>query len=97
MLQQMMQKLDQVRNGVDLMLSYLPSGSHGSGIGEVSDQWFHVLSVIVTSQPKSYLISRRAEPPTEKEVLQSLALAQMKKINAAKLEENRRKEMIAAG
>ena len=40
---------------------------------------------------------RRAEPPTEKEVLQSLALAQMKKINAAKLEEQRRSEMLAAG
>ena len=40
---------------------------------------------------------RRAEPPTEKEVLQSLALAQMKKINAAKLEETRRDEMLAAG
>ena len=40
---------------------------------------------------------RRAEPPTEKEVLQSLALSQMKKINAAKLEETRREEMTAAG
>ena len=40
---------------------------------------------------------RRAEPPTEKEVLQSLALSQMKKINAAKLEETRRDEMLAAG
>ena len=28
---------------------------------------------------------RRAEPPTEKEVLQSLAMSQMKKINAAKV------------
>ena len=44
-----------------------------------------------------YNLTRRAEPPTEKEVLQSLALAQMKKINAAKLEENRRSEMIGAG
>ena len=42
-------------------------------------------------------VVRRAEPPTEKEVLQSLALAQMKKINAAKLEETRRDEMLAAG
>ena len=41
--------------------------------------------------------TRRAEAPTEKEVLQSLALAQMKKINAAKLEEQRRSEMLAAG
>ena len=40
---------------------------------------------------------RRADPPTEKEVLQSLALGQMKKINAAKLEEQRRAEMMSAG
>lgn len=46
---------------------------------------------------ESWLRHRRAEPPTEKEVLQSLALSQMKKINAAKLEETRREEMTAAG
>lgn len=46
---------------------------------------------------ESWLRHRRAEPPTEKEVLQSLALSQMKKINAAKLEEQRRAEMMAAG
>ena len=46
---------------------------------------------------KIFSLTRRAEPPTEKEVLQSLALGQMKKINAAKLEEQRRSEMLAAG
>ena len=46
---------------------------------------------------ESWLRHRRAEPPTEREVLQSLALSQMKKINAAKLEDQRRAEMLAGG
>ena len=55
----------------------------------------HQMSVDVSNG--GMMCVRRAEPPTEKEVLQSLALAQMKKINAAKLEETRRDEMLAAG
>merc|ERR1712142_196226 len=46
---------------------------------------------------ESWLRHRRAEPPSEKEVMQSLAIAEMKKINAAKLEDARHKEMLAAG
>ena len=49
------------------------------------------------SEWESWLRHRRADPPTEKQVMQSLAMAEMKKINAAKLEEIRHKEMIAAG
>ena len=46
---------------------------------------------------ESWLRHRRANPPSEKEVMQSLALAEMKKMNAAKLEEARHAEMVAAG
>merc|ERR1712107_463102 len=49
------------------------------------------------SEWESWLRHRRPEPPTEKEVLQSLALSQLKKVNAAKLEEERRQEMLAQG
>jgi len=51
----------------------------------------------IPAEWESWLRHRRAEAPAEEEVLQSMALAQMKKINAAKLEEAREKEMIAAG
>merc|ERR1719151_57190 len=49
------------------------------------------------SEWESWLRHRRPEPPTEKEVFQSLALSQLKKVNAAKLEEERRQEMLAQG
>jgi len=49
------------------------------------------------SEWESWLRYRRDDPPTEEEVLQSLALAQMKKRNAAILEEKRLDEMRAAG
>ena len=49
------------------------------------------------SEWESWLRHRRANPPSEKEVMQSLALAEMKKMNAAKLEEARHAEMVAAG
>jgi len=49
------------------------------------------------SEWESWLRHRRADPPTENEVLQSLALAQLKKKNAAKLEEERKEEMLAQG
>ena len=49
------------------------------------------------SEWESWLRHRRADPPTEREVIQSLAMSEMKKINAAKLEDQRYKEMKAAG
>ncbi|XP_023341361.1 NADH dehydrogenase [ubiquinone] 1 alpha subcomplex assembly factor 2 [Eurytemora carolleeae] len=49
------------------------------------------------SEWESWLRFRRNEAPTEEEVMQSLALAELKKLNAAKLEEKRRTEMQAAG
>ena len=49
------------------------------------------------SEWESWLRHRRADAPTEKEVLQSLALGQLKKVNAAKLEEERKAEMLAQG
>ena len=49
------------------------------------------------SEWESWLRHRRAEPPTEQEVMQSLAIAEMKKINAAKLEDARHAEMLKAG
>ena len=49
------------------------------------------------SEWESWLRHRRADPPAEREVMQSLALAEMKKMNAAKLEDARHAEMVAAG
>ena len=49
------------------------------------------------SEWESWLRHRRADAPTEKEVMQSLAMAELKKMNAAKLEEARHAEMLAAG
>merc|ERR1712059_164411 len=49
------------------------------------------------SEWESWLRHRRPDAPSEQEVMQSLALGQMKKINAAKLEETRTQEMTEAG
>jgi NADH:ubiquinone oxidoreductase subunit len=46
---------------------------------------------------ESWLRHRRANLPSEKEATQSLALAEMKKMNAAKQEEARHAELVAAG
>merc|ERR1712055_1007383 len=49
------------------------------------------------SEWESWLRHRRADPPSENEIMQSMALAQLKKVNAAKLEEERKEEMLAQG
>jgi len=49
------------------------------------------------SEWESWLRFRRDQPPTDEEVMQSLQLAEMKKRNAAMLEEKRIREMQAAG
>jgi len=46
---------------------------------------------------ESWLRFRRTEPPTDDEVLKSLAIAEMKKVNAAKLEMARIEELKAQG
>lgn len=46
---------------------------------------------------ESWLRMRRNDPPTEDQVMQSLALADLKKRNAAKLEAKHTEELIAAG
>jgi len=46
---------------------------------------------------ESWLRFRRTEPPTDDEVLKSLAIAEMKKVNAAKLEMARAEELKAQG
>jgi len=49
------------------------------------------------SEWESWLRFRRTDPPTEEEVLKSLALGEMKKMNAAKLDMKRLEEMKADG
>eukprot|EP00088_Acartia_fossae_P043939 TRINITY_DN4651_c0_g1_i1.p1 TRINITY_DN4651_c0_g1~~TRINITY_DN4651_c0_g1_i1.p1 ORF type:complete len:185 (+),score=46.09 TRINITY_DN4651_c0_g1_i1:45-599(+) len=49
------------------------------------------------SEWESWLRFRRTEPPSDDEVMQSLAIAEMKKINAAKLEGKRIDELKAQG
>merc|ERR1719154_414887 len=51
----------------------------------------------VPSEWDSRLRFRRDNPPSEEEVLQNVRMAQMKKINAARLEEERVIELRAAG
>merc|ERR1712080_442481 len=51
----------------------------------------------IPSEWDSWLRFRRDNPPSEEEVIQNLQLAQMKKINSARLEEERIKELRAAG
>lgn len=46
---------------------------------------------------ESWLRFRRTQPPSEDEVLNSLAIAELKKVNAAKLEGKRLEELTAQG
>ena len=72
------------RSGAASTRSCRQSGSPGCGTGgqEKEEQGNHRKSIKIYC---SFSPFRRAEPPTEKEVLQSLAMSQMKKINAAKV------------
>ena len=47
------------------------------------------------SEWEAWLRHRRDEPPTDEQVLNSLAYAEMKKMNAARLEEKRIEELKA--
>ena len=47
------------------------------------------------SEWESWLRHRREAPPTDEQIMASMALAEMKKRNAAKLEQEREQEFIA--
>jgi len=46
---------------------------------------------------ESWLRQRRDDPPTDEQVMQSLALADMKKRNAARLDAKNKEQLLAAG
>ncbi|XP_045491465.1 NADH dehydrogenase [ubiquinone] 1 alpha subcomplex assembly factor 2 [Colias croceus] len=43
----------------------------------------------IPAEWEAWLRMRRKEPPTEEEIARNVAIAQMKKVNAAKIEQNR--------
>jgi len=51
----------------------------------------------IPAEWESWLRMRRDDPPTDEQVLQSLALADLKKRNAAKLDAKHREEQLALG